>query len=335
MERPESTMPATAGRTVLAAGEILWDLLPTGPRLGGAMANFALGCARLGRASRLISCVGQDERGDEALNSLQATRTGGGVTLFDTALIQRSPSVPTGVVNVIFGADGRPVYEIATPAAWDCIELTAEAMAAGANARAICFGTLAQRAETSRATLRDLVTSTPDDCLRVLDANVRTPFFSEEVLRWSLEHATAAKISDEELDVVSRASGGNGFAGEAGDLAAVPSVQACGRELLAAYPNLQVLAVTMGPHGSLLLTREDSDYHKGFPVAVKDTVGAGDAFTAGFVHAWLAGGELRAVNEVGNLCGSFVASQHGATPVFPAVLLERIAGILGHPGLKI
>ena len=99
--------------------------------------------------------------------------------------------------------------------------------------------------------------------------------------------------------------------------------------MLAAYPNLQVLAVTMGPHGSLLLTREGSDYHKGFPVAVKDTVGAGDAYTAGFVHAWLAGAELRAVNEVGNLCGSFVASQEGATPVFPRAMLERVTAALG------
>lgn len=328
MERFESTVPHASTQAVLAVGEILWDLLPSGPRLGGAMANFALGCARLGRPSRLISCVGQDERGDEALQSLQATRASGGVTTFDTALIQRASSVPTGVVNVVLGADGRPLYEIAMPAAWDRIELTAQALAAARDAQAICFGTLAQRSEPSRTTLHQLVTSTPASCLRMLDANVRAPFFSEEVLRWSLEHATAAKISDEELDVVSRASGGAGFSGEAGGLDAVPSVKACGRALLAAYPNLGVLAVTMGPHGSLLLTREQSDYHKGFPIVVKDTVGAGDAFTAGFVHAWLAGASLRAVNEAGNLCGSFVASQDGATPVFPAALLAKVEAAL-------
>ena len=334
MERFENTMPGALAGTVLAVGEILWDLLPTGPRLGGAMANFALGCAQLGLASRLISCVGEDERGDEALASLEATRAGGGVRFFDTALIQRTPSAPTGVVDVVFGADGRPAYDIALPAAWDHLKLTAEALAASAGARAICFGTLAQRSEPSRATLRQLVTATPDSCLRVFDANVRAPFLSEEVLRWSLAHATAAKISDEELDVVSGASGGAGFAPEVGGAAAVPSAEACGRALLAAYPNLQVLAVTMGPHGSLLLTRDQADYHKGFPIAVKDTVGAGDAFTAGFVHAWLAGAPLRAVNEVGNLCGSFVASQEGATPVFPTALLEKVAVALHGAGQR-
>ena len=326
MERAKTTALANAATgPVLAVGEILWDLLPAGPRLGGAMANFSLGCARLGRASRLISCVGDDARGAGALASLAAAREAEGAASFDTGLIQKTSSAPTGVVDVVLGADGRPAYEIALPAAWDRIQLTGAALAASEGAGAICFGTLAQRAEPSRSTLRELVTATPAGCLRVFDANVRAPFFSEEVLRWSLEHATAAKISDEEMDVVSRASGGLGFGGELGATAAV---EACGRALLAAYPNLQVLAVTMGPHGSLLLTREAFDYHPGFPIAVKDTVGAGDAFTAGFVHGWLAGAPLRAVNEVGNLCGSFVASQDGATPVFPAVLLERVAAAL-------
>lgn len=317
---------STAAGPVLAVGEILWDLLPSGARLGGAMANLALGCARLGRASRLISCVGQDERGAKALASLKATQEAGGVVQFDTALIQRTPNAPTGVVDVILGADGRPMYEIAMPAAWDQIQLTEELLEASKGAKAICFGTLAQRAEPSRTTLRKLVTATPGDCLRVFDANVRAPFFSEEVLRWSLEHATAAKISDEELDVVSRASGGPGF--DAGAGTAVVSAEACGQALLATYPNLQVMAVTMGPLGSLLLTREASDYHPGFPITVKDTVGAGDAFTAGFVHAWMAGAPLRAVNEIGNLCGSFVAGQEGATPVFPPSLLEKAAAVL-------
>lgn len=317
---------------MLAVGEILWDLLPSGPRLGGAMANFALGCARLGRASKLISCVGQDSRGDEALAALETTRQSGGVTMFDTSLIQQTPEVATGVVDVVLGADGRPMYEIAMPAAWDHIELTAAARAASAGAGAICFGTLAQRSKLSRSTLRALVAATPDDCLRVLDVNVRAPFFSEEVLRWSLENATAAKISDEELDMVSRTSGGPGFPGEAdpvSETAMVSAVEICGRALLTAYPRLRVLAVTMGPHGSALLTREQTDFHPGFPIMVRDTVGAGDAFTAGFVHAWLAGAPLRAVNEVGNLCGSFVASQDGATPVFPAALLEKVSTALG------
>ncbi len=256
---------------------------------------------------------------------LESARTAGGEAPLDMALIQRAPGVPTGVVDVILGRDGRPLYEIAMPAAWDAIELTVEAQAASAAAQAICFGTLAQRAEPSRSTVRALVEGTPRQCLRVLDVNVRAPFFSEEVLRWSMEHATAAKISDEELDTVSRASHGPGCPGEFEGAATSGAVEMCGRALLEKYPNLRVLAITMGSHGSLLLTREEVDYHKGFAVAVQDTVGAGDAFTAGFVHAWLSGGSLQASNEVGNLCGSFVASEKGAMPAFPPALLQRVA----------
>ncbi len=327
--------PAAAGQ-VLAVGELLWDLLPSGPRLGGAMANLALGCARLGRAARLITCVGDDERGSEALLALQAVRLTGSLGApsgsFDTSLIQIKPGVPTGVVDVAMGPDGRPGYNIAKPAAWDDIELTAAALAAAAGAAAICFGTLAQRAEPSRATLRRLVLATPEGCLRVLDTNIRPPYVSDEVVRWSLGHATVAKISEEELDTVSRAGGGQGVAIPATGDSAFAAIERCGRAVLAAYPNLHLLAITMGPDGSLLLTPEKTHYHPGFPAAVADTVGAGDAFTAGLVHAWLGGAPLAAVNEVGNLCGSFVASRQGATPVFPSDLLHRIAGILGFSG---
>ena len=138
-----------------------------------------------------------------------------------------------------------------------------------------------------------------------------------------MAHADLVKISEEELDLVAQALAVDGLAGQ--DL---PAIEACGRRLLAANPALAALAITMGPRGSLLLTAEDANYHPGFPIEVADTVGAGDAYTAGLVHAWLAGGSLRQVNLVGNLCGSYVASQRGATPVFSADLLEKVAGTL-------
>lgn len=305
-------------RGVVALGEILWDLLPAGPRLGGTTANFAIGCARLGRPAALVSSLGADTWGARARVELSARKTDG-AELLDTSLIQTAEGVPTGIVEVTVRPDGQPVYSIGSPAAWDRIEATAEAESAVRAAQAVCFGTLCQRDPVSRASIRKLVAAVGPRCLRVLDVNVRAPFFSEEVAQWSMAHADLVKISEEELNLVARALGLDGMAGE--DPA---QIEACGRTLLGANPSLAVLAITMGPRGSLLLTAQDADYHPGFRIEVADTVGAGDAYTAGLVHAWLAGGSLRQVNLVGNLCGSYVAGQRGATPVFPIELLAQV-----------
>ena len=303
---------------MVAVGEILWDLLPSGPRLGGTTANFAIGCARLGRPSALISSLGADDWGERARAEL-ADRQRDGAEILETGLIQTAVGVPTGIVDVTVRADGQPVYRIASPAAWDRIEATAEAEAAVRGAGAVCFGTLCQRNPMSRAAIRRLVGDAGAGCLRVLDVNVRAPFFSEEVARWSMAHADLVKISEEELEEVARAVGSTGLRGDG-----LGAIEACGRGLLATLPGLQVLAITMGPRGSLLLTPEDADYHPGFVIDVVDTVGAGDAFTAGLVHAWLAGGSLAQVNTIGNLCGSYVAGHRGATPVFSAEMLGRV-----------
>lgn len=311
---------------IVAVGEILWDLLPAGPRLGGTTANFATVCARLGQPATLISSLGADAWGERARAGLRAVQQDG-AALLNTELIQTASAAPTGLVEVQLGDDGQPRYTIAAPAAWDVIEPTPQSLAAVAEARALCFGTLCQRAATSRSTIRALIEATDPACLRVLDVNVRSPFFSAEVARWSMAHCNVAKISEEELAEVARAIGAGVPDSNVGELS-VKQVERSARALLQAQAQLQLLAITMGARGSLLLTHTETHYHPGFPVQVVDTVGAGDAFTAGLVVAWLAGGSLAATNVVGNRCGSFVAGQPGATPVFPASLLAEITDAL-------
>lgn len=311
---------------IVAVGEILWDLLPAGPRLGGTTANFATGCARLGRPAALISSLGEDLWGDRARTVLAETQRSG-AALLDVSLIQSAKGVPTGLVEVQLGHDGQPTYSIAMPAAWDFITAAPEALSTMQRATAVCFGTLCQRSDPSRSAIRELIQSAPRTCLRVLDVNVRAPFFSEEVARWSIGHASVVKISDEELHQVALAVGVPGLTRD-GEEAPVSDIERCGRGVLDAHPDLHLLAVTMGARGSLLLTPDDVHFQPGIPIEVVDTVGVGDAFTAGLVHAWLAGVSLSQVNEVGNLCGSFVASQPGATPRFTPELLEKIARAL-------
>ncbi len=314
---------------IVAVGEILWDLLPAGPRLGGTTANFAIGCARLGQPASLISSLGADAWGERARGVLRGVQQHG-AALLNTDLIQTASGVPTGLVEVALGPDGQPRYTIAEPAAWDEIEPAPQGLAEVAKARALCFGTLCQRATTSRSTIRTLIEVTDPDCLRVLDVNVRAPFFSAEVARWSMAHCNVAKVSDEELAEVARAAGVDVPAGTAEE-SSVEQVERTARALLQVHAHVQLLAITMGPRGSLLLTHKEAHYHPGFPVQVVDTVGAGDAFTAGLVVAWLSGGSLAATNEVGNLCGSFVASQPGATPVFPETLSAQVTRALTSP----
>ena len=300
---------------VIAAGELLWDMLPGGARLGGAPGNFALGCARLGRRAALISCVGADTLGEQARTLLAEEAAHGGALPFSTALIQTAPTTPTGVVDVLVTENGVPSYVIAEPAAWDRIAATPEALRAAAGARAFCFGTLAQREATSREAVRALVQATPARCLRLLDTNIRMPFATAEVVQWSLAHASVAKISDEEMDFVARAVDVEGLIDP--HTPPLAALERCGREILARFPQLNLLAITMGPRGSLLLAADEAHYHPGVSIMVRDTVGAGDAFTAGLVHGCLEGRPLPVLNEIGNLCGSFGASSAGATPVFP------------------
>lgn len=319
-------MLPSASSPIISVGELLWDLLPSGPRLGGTTTNFAVLSARLGDHVALVSRVGQDELGAKAIQVLQsvgdAAPTQGH---FDLTKIQRSSELPTGTVGVTFD-DGRPRYVIDGPVAWDEIALSPTLMELGRRASAVCFGTLAQRRSPSRESIRALVSAVPADCVRVCDINLRLPFCTTETLRWCLREATVLKISDEELPQVGELLGI-----ELGELAPVDDDERLGgwaktaaSVLLDEAPGCRMVAITLGPHGSVLVDRERVHRHRGFPVAVADTVGAGDAFSAGMVHAFLRGATLEQINVVSNLCGSYVASQPGAMPEVTAELVMQI-----------
>jgi fructokinase len=230
-------------------------------------------------------------------------------------------------VAVGFGADGQPRYTIATPAAWDDIEMSPALLNLASRASVVCFGTLAQRDQPSRRSIRAFIDAVNPACVRVCDLNLRAPYCSSEVIRWCVNHADVLKVSDEELPQVARLLGLPAMAGENGpDTGAVAATAA--RQLLDFAPQCCLVAITLGPHGSLLANRTETHRRAGFVIEVVDTVGAGDAFTAGMVHAYLRNGSLEQINEVANLCGGYVASQSGATPVLPESLLETIRAVL-------
>ena len=302
---------------ILGMGELLWDLLPEGAFLGGAPANFAVMAGQLGNRAVLLSRIGRDELGRKAVERFDSLPV-------EARFLQVDPARETGRVTVAFEG-GEPHYTIHQPAAWDFLEVTGEWMELAEMADALCFGSLAQRSRESRQTIQALAARTSALCARVFDVNLRAPFYSAEVIQQSLELATVLKMNDAELPRVLALLGLK----VENELAPGPSRLTDERQgaarLLREFPLLQMVAVTRGAHGSLLVTRKAWHEHPGIPVKVADAIGAGDAFTAAMIHYLLRGADLATLNEAGNRWGSWVSSQSGAMPPLPGAVCEQIA----------
>src|SRR5438105_2656179 len=173
---------------ILCVGEIVWDALPAGLFLGGAPFNTACHLSAAGLPVALVSRVGADQLGDEALR--RAAWYG-----VDTTLVQVDPALPTGLVRVAVDERGSASYEIVDPAAWDAIEPEPALLQRGAAARAIVFGSLAQRAAVSHDTIEQLW-RVGTDTLLVFDANLRAPYDDADVVRLSLGSAALVKLTE-------------------------------------------------------------------------------------------------------------------------------------------
>lgn len=280
--------------TVVAYGEMLWDLLPAGAVLGGAPLNFTYRVHSLGERGLLASRVGRDELGERAL------RAAGELGL-DTRLIQRDASHPTGTVPVRFDARGDPDFTIVPEVAYDHIEPDAALEQAVEQAQVLCFGTLAQRSAVSRGTLWRL-----REAFRgrwaLLDINLRRDCYSRQSIVDSVERADILKVNDAEARVLAEIYGLPG-----GPLPALA------RGLLG-IARLSCVVITLGARGALALSREgELRYHPAYAVPVVDTVGSGDAFTAAFLLALLRNQSLGEALREGNALGAIVAAQKGAT----------------------
>jgi len=298
----------TKQHLILGLGELLWDVLPEGPRLGGAPSNFAVMAGRLGDHAAILSRIGRDDLGRQAVDVLDLAPV-------DSSHLQVDTNHATGRVTVMLES-GQPRFTIHEPAAWDFLELTDEWVSLAERADAICFGSLAQRCIESRQTIQTLAAQTSSRCVRLFDVNLRAPFYSGEVIQESLELATVMKMSDAEAPLVLGLLGLPAAGGSPSEQLRVGA-----ERLLEEFPTLGMVAVTRGGQGSLLVTREEWHEHPGFPVKVADTVGAGDAFTAALAHSLLRGADLETLNKAGNLWGSWVASLAGGMPAVPDEIL--------------
>lgn len=308
MKRYESFEDTQVYR-ILGIGELLWDMLPAGPQLGGAPANYSVMASRLGNHAAVVSRIGNDALGAQALKVLEPFPV-------DQSLIQVDAEQPTGRVTVTL-EDGQPSYTIHQPVAWDFLTVTPEWLRAAGAADAVCFGSLAQRAEQTRATIKELILATKPECERIFDVNLRAPFYTAEILAESLKLASVVKMNDAEVPVVVRLLG-LALPGETVGLRDGAEI------LLGEFPNLKLAAITRGGDGSLLVGQSEWHEHPGIKIKVADTIGAGDAFTAAMTHYLLRGAPLSELNEAGNRWGGYIASQSGAMPEIPDETLKRI-----------
>lgn len=282
---------------VIGIGELLWDFLVDGRQMGGAPANFAYHSQSLGAQAGVISRVGQDALGQEIQDKFSELR-------LPLQLVQTDASAPTGTVTVVLSGEGIPEFTIRKNVAWDYIASTAEAQDAARQADAICFGTLAQRTERSHSTILNLLSLASPASLRVCDINLRQNFYSKDLIETSLGLANVVKLNDSELEVLS------GMFDLKGDVANKVA------ELSKRF-ELRVVALTRGPLGSLLYKEGRWSECQSRPVVVKDTVGAGDAFTAALVMGLLQDMELEQINMAANEVARHVCSCAGATPPLP------------------
>ena len=275
-------------KSAVVFGEVLFDVFPDRRLLGGAPLNVAYNLRNLFPIRPvLVSAVGNDAEGDEALALM--SRYG-----LDTSCVTRS-SFPTGTVSVTMnGADH--VFAISPDAAWDDIRLPE----CGGTADMIYFGTLAQRSAGNRAVLKRILEHNAGAFV-VCDINLRGSHYTGDVLDTSFAAVDFLKLSLDELSTVAA-------------LFQLPDTLSgfCGA-LMNAYQRLSRVAVTGGSAGAWLYNRSGNLLHQPAPpVAVIDTVGCGDAFTAMLAGSLLSGVDDAAALREAVHYASRVAGVRGA-----------------------
>lgn len=278
---------------IVGIGELLWDVLPTGKRAGGAPVNFVYHATQLGAEGYAISAVGNDLAGTEILQELDKNKIGHCIATVD---------YPTGTVLVELN-DGIPTYNIVEGVAWDHIPLTEEAINIVKKADAICFGTLAQRNSESRKTLNTLLSYVPDSALRFFDINIRQKYYSEELIKELLHQANVFKLNDEELEMFRPMFNLEG------------DEDTCCRRIMEEY-DLKYLVLTAGSHYSTIYSADEKSTINTPKVEVADTVGAGDSFSGAFVYSILSGKSLKEAHQCAVETAAFVCTKEGAWPEY-------------------
>lgn len=289
---------------VLSLGELLWDMLPSGKRAGGAPVNFAYHAAMNGVEGYAISAIGQDELGDELMVETEKS----GVK----SLIQRN-AWPTSTVQVAL-KNGIPEYTIVKNVAWDHILLTRELIDLVKKADAVCFGTLALRSQETHDTIIELLKHTKPNALKFFDINLRGDHYSKDLIEELLANATVFKLNDAELLLLR----------DMFNIRGASDNEAC-RWFISEY-NLDYMVLTGGSTFSTIISKGGESSTLATPhVEVVDTVGAGDSFSGTFTAKILTGSTLEEAHRAAVNTSAFVCTKDGAWPTYPEQMPDYLA----------
>lgn len=279
-------------KSVVAIGEILWDVFPEGKKAGGSSMNVALNLHKQNINSQFISAVGDDENGRELLDFLNSKN-------YSTDLIQKGNNLPTSTVEVKLDEQHQATYTIIQPVAWDAIDLTEEAILAVTNADAFVYCSLTCRNEKSRNTILALLKQAK---LKIFDINLRPPFYTIDTLKALLSEADILKVNEHELVYLKD------------ELLLTGNTDEQLLKQLSHLFTINIICLTVGEKGAYVLENGKLHHHKGYQVKVADTVGAGDSFLATFISSYLQGFPIDTILDRACKVGAFVASQPGANP---------------------
>jgi fructokinase len=282
---------------ILTIGEILWDVFDQAEYLGGAPLNFSAAAQRLGHPVALVSGVGADRRGSRAIQSMVELG-------LSTEFVQILPGKETGIARVTTDSSGSASFFIPRPAAFDEIHIEETQLAALAALRPgwIYFGTLAQTHPASLLLLEALLRLLPG-VQRFYDMNLREGHWNLPLVQRLSSQASILKLNDTEAETLFELT----CPREAF------SLERFARYWSSTY-DIKTICITLGSHGCAVFSADRLLCFDGFAVQVVDTVGAGDAFAAAFLHGHIEGWSLKRQAAFANALGALVTSRAGATP---------------------
>ena len=292
--------------SIAGVGEALWDVFQHNEEFGGAPANFVSHCSMLGERGYLVSALGSDHRGQLAVQHLTEL----GVDIEHCVTID---GVETGVSSISLDSKGDAKYEIRENVAWDRVCYDSNLYPFFQSLHAICFGTLGQRTVKAHLETMKMLSATKRECVKFFDLNLRQDFYTMEVISQSLIHSNIVKLNEDELGVLSKLSPVKG------------SDEAIVDDLIKRF-KINLVALTLGERGSVLMSQEGRYVEGACSVEVVDTVGAGDAFSAVMVIGYLRDWSLSRISRAANGLGGFVCSKPGATPRLSRDFLEGFSG---------
>lgn len=280
---------------VICFGEILWDNLKEGRRLGGAPLNVCYHLSQMGISTSIITQIGKDKDGNDILETLDEL----GV---DIETVIRTDKHPTSTVEVLLGKNNEVHYEIMEDVAWDHIEYSHDLGKLVNESLILVFGSLVTRSETSRKTLFKLIEKSQ---YRVFDVNLRAPFYHKELILSLLRVTHLLKLNQDELSIISKWLGGN----QKNDQDEIGLIQE-------KFPNLTEILLTQGHKGAMLVTNDIWTKVPSCNVKVKDTVGSGDSFLAAYIAAKIKKVSANTALKEASLLSGFIATHNGACPVY-------------------